>query len=268
MNRPRSTNGRAPWILVGLGALTLIYLVLPIAAIFIRADWGGLFSTLGSTESRDALRLSVQTTLASAAICVIFGVPLAWLLARTTFVGQQLVRALVTLPLVLPPVVGGVALLLAFGRKGVIGEPLLDWTGISFPYTLTGVVMAQVFVALPFTVITVEGVFRSSDAAYDDAAAVLGANRWRTFWRVTVPMTLPGIAAGAVLSWARALGEFGATVTFAGNFPGVTRTMPTQIYLVANTDPSAATTLSLVLVVTCVVVLVVLRSHWWRRSAV
>lgn len=267
MRKTPPTNGRAPWLLVTLGGLTLLYLVLPVAAIFVRADWGGLTGTLSSPEAQDALRLSLVTTLVSAFFCLVLGVPLAWVLARTSFVGQGLVRALVTLPLVLPPVVGGVALLLAFGRSGVIGGPLDELTGITFPYTTVGVVMAQVFVALPFTVITVEGVFRSSDQAYDDAAAVLGADRWRTFWRVTVPMTFPGIAAGAVLSWARALGEFGATVTFAGNFPGLTRTMPTEIYLVANTDPSAATTLSLVLVVVCVVVLVVLRGHWWRRSA-
>ena len=167
----------------------------------------------------------------------------------------------------LPPVVGGVALLLAFGRNGIIGRPLNEAFGITLPFTTAGVVMAQTFVALPFMVISVEGAFRASDARYDEAAATLGATRWSTFRRVTLPLALPGIVAGAVLCWARALGEFGATVTFAGSFPGTTRTMPVQIYLVRYEDPDSAIALSLVLIVVSVAVLALLRERWLSGAA-
>jgi molybdate transport system permease protein len=163
---------------------------------------------------------------------------------------------------VMPPVVGGVALLLAFGRNGVVGKYLDDWFGITLPFTTPAVVVAQTFVALPFLVISVEGAFRASDPRYDAAAATLGASRWTTFRRVTLPLAVPGIVSGAILSWARALGEFGATITFAGNFPGTTRTMPTQVYLALQTDPDAAIALSLALIVVSVLVLVALRERW------
>lgn len=243
-------------------AVALAFLVLPVAAVVIRAPWGTLADDLTATQARDALRLSLVTTATSTALCVAFGIPLAWLLARTSFRGRSLVRAMVTLPLVLPPVVGGVALLLAFGRNGILGRPLYEAFGISLPFTTAAVVMAQVFVALPFLVISVEGAFRASDARYDEAAATLGASRWEAFRRVTLPLALPGIVAGAVLCWARALGEFGATITFAGNFPSTTRTMPTQVYLALQDDPDSAIALSLVLIVVSVTVLVLLRERW------
>jgi molybdate transport system permease protein len=165
-------------------------------------------------------------------------------------------------PLVLPPVVGGVALLLALGRSGLVGQWLYRWTGLTLPFTTTGVVVAEAFVALPFLVISVEGALRAADLRYEDAAATLGASRWTTFRRVTLPLVAPGIGAGAVLCWARALGEFGATITFAGNYPGRTQTMPLAVYLALENDPQAAIVLSLVLLVVSVLVLAGLRGRW------
>ncbi|MEP6664921.1 MAG: ABC transporter permease [Nocardioidaceae bacterium] len=269
MTRRRAkAHGRAPIGLTIPALLALTFLVVPVVAVFVRAPWGTLGEDLATQEARDALRLSLQTTLTSTAACLVSGVPLAWLLSRTSFRGRSLVRALVTLPLVLPPVVGGIALLMAFGRNGLIGRPLDSAFGVTLPFTITAVVMAQTFVALPFLVISVEGAFRASDERYDDAAATLGASRWATFRRVTLPLALPGIVAGAVLSWARALGEFGATVTFAGNFPGKTRTMPTQIYVAfLGGDLDGAVALSLVLIIVAVVVLALLREHWLAGAA-
>jgi molybdate transport system permease protein len=177
-------------------------------------------------------------------------------------------RALVTVPLVLPPVVGGVALLLVLGRQGVVGHWLFAAFGLSIPFTTTAVVIAETFVAMPFLVISVEGALRAADSRYEDAAATLGADRWTTFRRVTLPLVAPGVAAGAVLCWARALGEFGATITFAGNFPGTTQTMPLAVYLALETDPPAAIVLSLVLLVVSVVTLLLLRERWLGRRAV
>jgi molybdate transport system permease protein len=241
----------------------LAFLVLPVAAVVVRAPWSTLIDELGTESARTALRLSLVTTTISTALCLLLGIPLAWVLARSRFRGRSLVRALVTLPLVLPPVVGGVALLMAFGRNGIVGQYLDDWFGITLPFTTAGVVFAQTFVALPFLVISVEGAFRASDSRYDDAAATLGATRWPTFRRVTLPLAMPGILAGAVLSWARALGEFGATVTFAGSFPGTTRTMPSQVYVsLGSGEPDGAIALSLVLIAVSVVVLALLRERW------
>ena len=211
---------------------------------------------------REALVLSLVCASTATVFCIVVGVPLAWLLARVPFRGRRLVRAMVTVPLVLPPVVGGVALLLAFGRRGIVGRHLEEWFGISLPFTTPGVIVAEAFVALPFLVIAVEGALRAGDRRYEDAAASLGASRWTTFRRVTLPLALPGVAAGAVLCWARALGEFGATLTFAGNFPGRTQTMPLAVYLALETDPQAAIVLSLVLLVVSVAVLVALRDRW------
>lgn len=259
--RPR--QGRAPLGLTAPAALALFFLVVPVVAIVVRAPWSTLADELGSDAARTALRLSLITTTVSAALCLVLGIPLAWVLARAKFRGRSLVRALVTLPLVLPPVVGGVALLMAFGRNGIVGQYLDSWFGITLPFTTAGVVFAQTFVALPFLVISVEGAFRASDARYDDAAATLGATRWQTFRRVTLPLAVPGILAGTVLAWARALGEFGATVTFAGSFPGTTRTMPSQVYLsLGSGHPDGAIALSLVLIAVSVLVLVVLRERW------
>lgn len=255
-------QGRAPLALSIPAVAAVAFLVLPIAAVFVRAPWSTLLEELSSEDVQVALRLSLVTTSASTALCIVFGIPLAWLLARTSFRGRSLVRSLVTLPLVLPPVVGGVALLLALGREGLVGRWLDELFGITLPYTTAAVVIAQTFVALPFLVISVEGSFRGSDPRFDDAAATLGASRWLTFRRITVPMALPGIVSGAVLAWARALGEFGATVTFAGNFPGTTRTMPTQVYLALQSSPDAAVALSVVMILVSVGVLALLRDRW------
>ena len=233
----------------------LVFFVAPLAGLARRAPWGDFWSTLTDPEVRDALRLSLQCSLAATALSVVFGLPIAWLLARTEFPGKAVVRAFAVLPLVLPPVVGGVALLSAFGRKGVAGQYLDRWFGITLPFHTSGVVMAETFVAMPFLIITVEAALRSVDTRYEDAAATLGASRWTVLRRVTLPAIGPSLAAGAALTWARALGEFGATITFAGNFKGVTQTMPLAVYLALEVDPGSAIVLSLVLLTISVVVL-------------
>jgi molybdate transport system permease protein len=252
-------------LLPALAGLT--FLVLPLAGLVIRAPWATLPERLGDPAVRTALRLSVQTATTATLVCMLLGVPLAWLLARTALPGRQVVRALVTVPMVLPPVVGGVALLLVFGRRGLIGSWLDSTFGITIPFTTTAVVMAQTFVAMPFLVIAVEGALRGADARYEEAAATLGANRWTIFRRVTLPLIAPGVAAGAVLGWARALGEFGATITFAGNFPGTTQTMPVAVYLALETDLEAAIVLSLILLLVSVVILASLREKWLSGGA-
>jgi molybdate transport system permease protein len=260
--RGEPSQGPPPLGLTLPAAIAVVFLALPVVGVLVKAPWSSLGDVLSSPDARTSLRLSLETTSITTVCCLMLGVPLAWLLARTSFRGRSLVRALVTLPLVMPPVVGGVALLLAFGRNGVVGKYLDDWFGITLPFTTPAVVVAQTFVALPFLVISVEGAFRASDARFDAAAASLGASRWTTFRRVTLPLAIPGIVSGAILSWARALGEFGATITFAGNFPGTTRTMPTQVYLALQSDPDAAIALSLALIVVSVLVLVALRERW------
>jgi len=213
-----------------------------------------------------ALRLSLESASAATAASLVLGVPLAWVLARVRLPGIGALRALVTVPLVLPPVVGGVALLLAFGRNGVLGAHVADWFGLSLPFTQLGVIVAETFVAMPFLVVTVEGALRSSDLGLEEAAATLGASRINIFRRVTLPLIGPSLLAGSVLCWARALGEFGATITFAGNFPGTTQTMPLAVYNALQTDPDAAIALSLVLLVVAVAVLALLRDRWLPGS--
>jgi molybdate transport system permease protein len=249
-------------VLVVPALVAFAFLVLPVAGLLYRAPWSTLGTRLSRPEILEALRLSVVCATLATVFCVIVGVPLAWVLARVSFPGRRLVRALVTVPLVLPPVVGGVALLLALGRNGLVGQWLDRWFGLTLPFTTTGVVLAEAFVALPFLVISVEGALGAADLRYEDAAATLGASRWTTFRRVTLPLIAPGVGAGAVLSWARALGEFGATITFAGNYPGRTQTMPLAVYLALETDPQAAIVLSLVLLVVSVLVLAGLRGRW------
>ncbi|MEU7898704.1 ABC transporter permease [Nonomuraea sp. NPDC049152] len=258
----RGTTGRLPWLLVVPAVLGLAFLVLPLAGLLIRAPWPTLLDRLSEPQVLEALRLSLVTSTIATAGCLLFGVPLAWLLARVTFPGRRLVRALVTVPLVLPPVVGGVALLLVLGRRGLIGQWLDVTFGITLPFTTTGVVIAEAFVAMPFLVISVEGALRAADQRFEEAAATLGASRWTIFHRVTLPLIMPGVVAGAVLCWARALGEFGATITFAGNFPGTTRTMPLAVYLAMETEPEAAIVLSLVLLAVSVIILASLRDRW------
>ena len=258
----RAPRGRVPWPLLVPAAAGLVFLVLPLAGLLVRAPWSTLPARLTEPAVLEALRLSLVTATVATGLCLLFGVPLAWLLARVDFPGRRLVRALVAVPLVLPPVVGGVALLLVVGRRGLVGEWLDAAFGITLPFTTAAVVIAEMFVAMPFLVISVEGALRAADPRYEEAAATLGASRWTTFRRVTLPLVAPGITAGAVLCWARALGEFGATITFAGNYPGRTRTMPLAVYLALETEPEAAIVLSLVLLAVSVAILAALRDRW------
>jgi molybdate transport system permease protein len=253
---------RAPIVVLVPALLGLAYLIFPLAGLVIRAPWTSLPERLTEPGVLTALWLSLQTATITTLVCLLVGVPLAWVLARTRFPGRQVIRALVTVPMVLPPVVGGVALLLVFGRRGILGSWLASTFGITIPFTTTAVVMAQCFVAMPFLVIAVEGALRGADTRYEEAAATLGASRWTTFRRVTLPLVAPGVAAGAVLCWARALGEFGATITFAGNFPGRTQTMPVAVYLALETEPEAAIVLSLVLLLVSITILASLRDRW------
>jgi molybdate transport system permease protein len=241
--------------------------VLPLVALLLRAPWGSLGKLLSEDEVRTALRLSLECATAATVISLVLGVPLAWVLARARLPGLAFIRAVVTLPLVLPPVVGGIALLLALGRSGVVGRYLDQWFGVTLPFTTAGVIVAETFVAMPFLVVTVEGALRSADRDLEEAAVTLGASRLTVFARVTLPSIVPSLLAGSILCWARALGEFGATITFAGNFPGTTRTMPLEIYTQFQQDPPAAEALSLVLLFVAVLVLALLRDRWLRGPA-
>ena len=248
---------------VALAAVAAAFFALPLAGLVWRAPWSDLWANLSSPAARSALRLSLVCSGWATLVSVAFGIPLAWVLARVPFRGRRLVRALALIPLVLPPVVGGVALLLAFGRRGMIGRYLADWFGVTLPFTTAGAVMAEAFVAMPLLVITAEAAFRGADRRYEDAARALGAGRWTVFRRVTLPLTWPALAAGAALAWARAIGEFGATITFAGNTPGRTTTVPLQVYLLLESGRlGSALALSLVLLAVSVAVLVALRDRW------
>ena len=258
------TRRPRPPIVVAAGAsIAVLLLAVPLVGLAARAPWSSFGSVLARDDVRSALWLSVVCSLWATLFAAALGLPLAWALARLEFPGRSLVRAVAVVPLVLPPVVGGVALLLAFGRRGVAGQWLDQWFGITLPFTTAGAVVAETFVALPFFVITAESAFRNADRRLEDAARTLGAGRWTTFRRVTLPLTAPALGAGAVLAWARALGEFGATITFAGNSPGRTTTIPLEVYLLLESgDLDAAIVLSLVLLAVCVTVLVGLRDRW------
>lgn len=255
-------NQRVPWAIVPLAAVGVLYLAVPFVALLQRTPWSDLGDLLTEQVVADALRLSVSTALLATALSLVVGVPLAWVLARTTFPGRSVVRALVTLPMVLPPVVGGAALLFAFGRRGLLGGPVYDSTSFLLPFSRWGVVAANAFVAMPFLVLTVEAGLRATDARFEDAAATLGASRWTIFRRITLPHALPSIVAGGVLCWARALGEFGATVTFAGNLQGRTQTMPLAVFLALESDRDAAIALSLALIAVSLAVVLPLRDRW------
>lgn len=254
-----------PWLLATPAAVALGFLILPLVGLLVRAPWSDAWHVLGSAGALQALRLSLITATAATVLSIILGVPLAWLIARPGLRIAGLLRALVTVPLVLPPVVGGVALLMVFGRTGILGKPLYALTGFALPFTPYAVVMAQTFVALPFLVLSMEGALRAADRRYEEAAATLGARPMTVFRRVTLPLVWPGLAAGTVLAWARALGEFGATITFAGNFPGTTRTMPLEVYLALESDLGSALLLSVLLLFVSIVVLVALRERWVSR---
>jgi molybdate transport system permease protein len=248
----------ALWIPAGLA---IALLALPLVALLVRAPWAELPALLAESTVASALGLSLVTGVASTVVSLVLGIPLALVLARSAqwpAVPRRLLRALVTVPLVLPPVVGGVALLLLLGRRGLIGQVL----PFQVPFSTAAVVIAQVFVAMPFLVLAVEGALRASDRRFEVAAATLGASRWTVFRRVTLPLVAPGIASGALLCFCRALGEFGATITFAGSFPGVTQTLPIATYLQLQSNPDAAIALALVLLLVSVAVLVSLRDRW------
>lgn len=265
MNR-RHLPGRPPSLFVLLASLGAVLFLIPLLGLLWRAAWSDLPRLLSSSLVTDALRLSVVSSLAATAISLVLGLPLAWILARVDFRGRRLVRGLVLLPLVLPPVVAGAALLFAIGRRGVIGEALHESTGLVLPFSMWGVVVATTFVAMPFLVITVEGALRNVDRRFEDAASSLGARRWTVIRRVSLPMIGPSVTAGLLLTWARAFGEFGATITFAGNLQGETQTLPLAVFVALETDREVAVALSLVMVAVSLGVLVALRDRWWRAS--
>lgn len=243
-------------------AVAVLFFLLPLVGLLLRTPWGELGTELASPPVRSALWLSLVCSLAATLISLLFGVPLAWALARWEFPGKPVVRALTTLPMIVPPVVGGVALLLAFGRRGFAGRWLDQAFGITLPFTTAGAILAETFVAMPFLVITVEAGLRSMNRRFEEAASTLGASPWVTFRRVTLPLIGPSLWAGAALAWARALGEFGATITFAGNLPGTTQTIPLAVYLALETRLEAAITLSVVLLAVSLTVLVLLRDRF------
>ncbi len=255
-----------PLILLVPAVAAIALFVVPLVGLIARVPLGRLGDLVVDDVVLDALRLSLISSVAAAVASVIFGVPLAWVLSRVEFRGKQLVRSLVTLPMVLPPVVGGAALGFALGRRGLVGEPLYEATGLVLPFSIAGVILANTFVAMPFLVITVEGALANIDTRYEAAAETLGAGRLTVFRRVTLPMIGPSLAAGAVLAWARALGEFGATVTFAGNLQGRTQTLPLAVFVALESDRDTAVAISLVLVAISLLVLVLLRDRWWSRS--
>jgi len=252
---------------LALAIVAIAFFALPLVGLLWRAPWSSAWSYLTDDGALTALRLSVVCSLWATGLSIVFGVPLAWLLARVEFRGRGAVRALCTLSMVLPPVVGGVALFFALGRRGLVGQYLDRWFDVRLPFTTAGVVVAQTFVAMPFLVITVEASLRQMDTRFEDASRTLGASRWYTFRRVTVPAIGPALGAGAVLAWARALGEFGATITFAGNFPGKTQTMPLAVYLSLQTNPEEAILLSILMIVISFTVLLGLRDRWLGGTA-
>ena len=262
--RARPLSQSPPRVLLPFALAGVALFLLPLIGLIARTPWTRLPSLLTAPVAVEALRLSLVTSVTAAAVAGAIGVPLAWILARADFPGRALVRGLATLPMVLPPVVGGAALLYAFGRRGLVGEPIYEATGLILPFSIWGVVLANVFIATPFLVVTVEGALRNLDPRFEAAAAVLGAGRWRVFRRVTLPMIGPSLGAGLLLAWARALGEFGATITFAGNLQGRTQTMPLAVYVALQQDRETAIALSLVLVAVSLAVLVALRDRLWR----
>lgn len=255
-------NLRPPRWVLAFAAVPAIVLGVPLIALLWRLPWTDLGSALTTDAAKSALGLSLGTSLAATALCIVFGLPLAWMLSTGTGVVTRIVRALCLLPIVLPPVVGGVALLLAFGRRGLVGQWLAE-IGIQLSFSTAGVVLAQSFVALPFFVLSVEAALRQFDVEFAEVAHVHGASPIRVFLSITLPSISPAIAAGAVLAWARALGEFGATITFAGQLEGRTQTLPLAVYDLLERDPAEAIVLSAVLVVIAVVVLVALRDRWF-----
>lgn len=263
----RAAGLGTPVLVVPPALVGVLFLLLPSAALLVRTPWSRLGAIYRDQHVWTALRISLESSLEATALSLVLGVPLAWVLARWRAPGMALVRAVVTIPLVLPPVIGGVALFNGFGRKGLLGHPVHSVFGHDLPFSFQGIVLAQVFVAMPFLVITVEGALRIADRGVEEAAATLGASRSRIFLRVTVPLVMPAIVAGSVLCWARALGEFGATLLFGGNVPGATQTLPTLVLTVFQHNPADAPALALPLMAVAAVVLVGLRDKWLRPVA-
>ncbi|WP_149184290.1 ABC transporter permease [Streptomyces sp. TRM49041] len=262
-----STTRRVPATLAVPALVAVVFLLLPLAGVLAHAPWGTLAERLTTPAVREALGLSLVVSAWALVLSLLLGVPLAWVLARVDFPGKALVRVLVMLPMVLPPTVAGVALLQGFGRRGLLGGVLADWFGVTLPFSTAGAVVAAAFVSMPFLVISLEGALAGLHPRYEETAASLGAAPLRTFFTVTVPMVGPGLVAGAALCWARALGEFGATITFAGNLPGTTQTLPLQVYLLLQNDPEGAVAVSLLLLVVATAVLVALRGRWLGGAA-
>lgn len=256
-----------PKILLFLAIIGAAFFVLPLAGLVVRAPWSDAAELLRAPSTLDALRLSMISSLLATSLCILLGVPLAWILARVPFRGQSVVRGFVTLPMVLPPVVGGTALLLSLGQDGLVGRWLDSAFDAGFFGTTAGVIVAEAFVAMPFLVLTMEAAFRSVDQGPEEAAATLGAPPWLIFRRVLLPASLPALVAGSVLAWARALGEFGATITFAGNFQGSTQTMPLAVFEQLQEGAiGGAIILSLILVLISLTILVALRHRWWPSA--
>ncbi len=257
-------NEKRPRPLIVLAIAGVAFFLIPLVGLLLRVPWTQLPSLLSSDVVTDALGLSLLTSVGATLLSLILGLPLAWLLARVEFPGRALVRGVVTLPLVLPPVVGGAALLFALGRRGVVGEPLNEATGLLLPFSTWGVIVATTFVAMPFLVITVEGALRNMDRRFEGAARTLGGSQWTVLRRVTLPMIAPSLIAGLVLTWARAFGEFGATITFADNLQGRTQTLPLAVFVALESDRDTAVAISLVMVAISLAVIVALRDRWGR----
>jgi molybdate transport system permease protein len=252
MKKTGGYAGVPRWVVV-IAAIGAVFILLPLVGTITHVDWAHFLALISSTSSLDALLLSLETSAASTVLCLLFGIPISIVLARTTFAGQRIVRSLVLLPLVLPPVVGGIALLYTYGRFGLLGSTM-SFFGIDIAFSTTAVILAQTFVSIPFLILSFEGALRSAGTRYETVAATLGARPTTVLWRVTLPMLTPALVSGAILSFARALGEFGATITFAGSLQGTTQTLPLDLYFQLENSPNAAVALSLVLVAVAIIV--------------
>jgi molybdate transport system permease protein len=261
--RTRTQPIRPGPAMLALAVLGLAFFVIPLIGLVARTPWSRLGQILTSPVVADALRLSLVTSVAATVVSAVIGIPLAMVLARLEFPGRALVRGVVLLPMVLPPVVGGATLLFALGRRGLVGAPIYQGSGLLLPFSTWGVVVANAFVAMPFLIVTVEAALRNLDRRFEAAASTLGARPGTVMRRVTIPLIAPSLAAGLTLAWARSLGEFGATITFAGNLPGRTQTLPLAVFVALESDRDLAVALSLVLVVVALALLVALRG-WWR----
>lgn len=255
-------HSRVPVLIWILATVALALFFVPLLSLVIRAPWSDFVQTLSSGVVHDALKLSLVCSVIATMFCVVIGIPCAWVLAYSSLPGKSVFRALCTLSMVLPPVVSGVALIAALGRRGVVGQFLFSWWGIQIPFTVVAVVIAETFVALPFVILTVDAALRQLDPVFEESARIHGATNWYSFRRVILPSIRPAVIAGVVLAWARALGEFGATITFAGNLQGRTQTVPSAVFLALERNRGEAIMLSLILVAVSLLVLVSLRDRW------